>query len=98
MPDRTPDDMVLVRRNDLREVIERHEDSEAYAIVRLRAVVNGEAATVEPTDAIVDRAVRAFNGWPADHPMDHLHRLDDRWIAMRDALRAVGPWTTQETP
>lgn len=41
------------------------------------------------TDEMVDAAVRAFNGWPADHPMDLMHRRDERWQSMRRALTAV---------
>ncbi len=42
------------------------------------------------TDEMVDAAVRGFNGWPADHPIDRNQRRDDRWKAMRNALDLVG--------
>jgi hypothetical protein len=48
----------------------------------------------EITDENVDAAVRAFNGWPPDHPMDELHRRDVRWVSMRRALAAA--FSTQQ--
>lgn len=41
------------------------------------------------TDDMVDRAYRAFQGWPHDTPLHPAQRRDRTWLSMRDALTAV---------
>lgn len=43
----------------------------------------------EITDVMVDRAIRAWNDWPVDHPITAQWKLDSSWIAMRRALAAA---------
>lgn len=52
--------------------------------------LGNDEALVPPK--MVDAAMRAYNDWPEDHPIDEFQRKDVRWVALRRALAAaLGP-------
>lgn len=89
------DDLILVRRDDLRDVVIWGDHSEARN--RVRAAVDGPALTVERCDHINKGWSRTHDRWTCRYCGSDLMTVDPYGPAT-ERERLVSPWKQTESP